>query len=87
MQGNATALLTADTARRGEPTRVRGEAAEAGADVPPFAPIVDPVIAAKADEYRAGKMGLLGFFVDQVMRQSGGNANSALVRQLERLGG
>jgi Asp-tRNA(Asn)/Glu-tRNA(Gln) amidotransferase B subunit len=50
------------------------------------------VITAKADEadeYRAGKTGLLGFFVDQVMRQSGGNANPALVSQLvqERLGG
>ena len=56
-----------------------------------LAPIVDQVIAAnaaKADEYRAGKTGLLGFFVGQVMRQSGGNANPALVSQLvqERLG-
>jgi hypothetical protein len=40
-------------------------------------------------EYRAGKTGLLGFFVGQVMRQSGGNANPALVSQLvwERLRG
>lgn len=58
----------------------------------PLAPIVDQVIAAnagKADEYRGGKTGLLGFFVGQVMRQSGGNANPALVSQLvqERLGG
>jgi glutaminyl-tRNA synthetase len=57
-----------------------------------LAPLVDQVIAAnaaKADEYRAGKTGLLGFFVGQVMRQSGGNANPALVSQLvqERLGG
>jgi glutaminyl-tRNA synthetase len=56
-----------------------------------LAPMVDQVIAAntaKADEYRAGKTGLLGFFVGQVMRQSG-NANPALVSQLvqERLGG
>jgi Asp-tRNA(Asn)/Glu-tRNA(Gln) amidotransferase B subunit len=45
--------------------------------------------AAKADEYRGGKTGLLGFFVGQVMRQSGGNANPALVSDLvrERLGG
>ena len=49
---------------------------------------MDQVIAAEADEYRAGKTGLLGFFVGQVMRQSGGNANPALVNQLvrERLG-
>jgi glutaminyl-tRNA synthetase len=57
-----------------------------------LAPIIDQVIAAnaaKADEYRAGKTGLIGFFVGQVMRQSGGNANPALVSQLvqERLGG
>ena len=57
-----------------------------------LAPIVDQVIAAnaaKADEYRAGKTGLLGFFVGQVMRQSGGNANPALVSLLvqERLEG
>jgi glutaminyl-tRNA synthetase len=56
-----------------------------------LAPIVDAVIAAnaaKADEYRAGKTGLLGFFVGNVMRQSGGKANPALVTQLvqERLG-
>ena len=56
-----------------------------------LAPLVDQVIAAnaaKADEYRAGKTGLLGMFVGQVMRQSGGKANPALVSQLvqERLG-
>jgi glutaminyl-tRNA synthetase len=60
-------------------------------DLGALAPLVDQVIAAnaaKADEYRAGKTGLLGFFVGQVMRQSGGNANPALVSDLvrERLG-
>ena len=54
-------------------------------------PVVDEVIAAnaaKADEYRGGKTGLLGFFVGQVMRKSGGKANPELVKQLleERLG-
>ncbi|MCA1791013.1 MAG: hypothetical protein LC667_14495, partial [Thioalkalivibrio sp.] len=51
-----------------------------------LAPLVDQVLAAhaaKADEYRAGKTGLLGFFVGQVMRQSGGNANPALACQLQ----
>jgi glutaminyl-tRNA synthetase len=50
-------------------------------------PIVDQVIAAnaaKAAEYRGGKTGLLGFFVGQVMRQSGGNANPELVSRLVR---
>ena len=43
--------------------------------------------AAKADEYRAGKIGLLGFFVGQVLRQFGGEAKSSLVTQFvqERL--
>ena len=55
-----------------------------------IAPIVDEVIdanAAKADAYRQGKTGLLGFFVGQVMRQSGGSANPELVSRLvkERL--
>ncbi|HEY7770660.1 MAG TPA: hypothetical protein VIB55_21020, partial [Longimicrobium sp.] len=48
-------------------------------------PIVDEVInanAKKADEYRQGKTGLLGFFVGQVMRQSGGSANPELVSRL-----
>jgi glutaminyl-tRNA synthetase len=47
------------------------------------------VIAARADEYRAGNTGLLGFFVGNVMRQSGGKANPELVSNLvrERLGG
>jgi Asp-tRNA(Asn)/Glu-tRNA(Gln) amidotransferase B subunit len=46
---------------------------------------VDQVIdanAKKADEYREGKTGLPGFFVGQVMRQSGGSANPELVSRL-----
>ena len=44
--------------------------------------IVDAVIAANPDqvgEYRAGKEKLLGFFVGQVMKQTGGKANPAQV--------
>ncbi|HEX6751055.1 MAG TPA: glutamine--tRNA ligase/YqeY domain fusion protein [Longimicrobium sp.] len=57
-----------------------------------LAPVVDEVIAAngaKADEYRGGKTGLLGFFVGQVMRRTGGTANPEQVTRLirERLGG
>jgi glutaminyl-tRNA synthetase len=56
-----------------------------------IAPAVERVIstnAAKAEEYRAGKTGLLGFFIGQVMRETGGTANPELVRELvtERLG-
>ncbi|HEU0051880.1 MAG TPA: hypothetical protein VFQ39_01840, partial [Longimicrobium sp.] len=56
-----------------------------------LAPVIDEVIAAnaaKADEYRAGKTGLLGFFVGQVRQKTGGRANPELVKSLltERLG-
>ncbi|HET7275141.1 MAG TPA: glutamine--tRNA ligase/YqeY domain fusion protein, partial [Longimicrobiaceae bacterium] len=54
-------------------------------DATALTPTVDAVLAeygAKADEYRAGKTGLLGFFVGQVMRQTSGKANPALVKEL-----
>ena len=42
----------------------------------------------KVEEYRAGKKGLVGFFVGEVMRASGGAADPRVVRGLleERLG-
>jgi glutaminyl-tRNA synthetase len=54
--------------------------------------IVDAVVAAnpaKADEYRAGRSGLLGFFIGQVMGRTGGRASPDLARRLvtERLDG
>jgi aspartyl-tRNA(Asn)/glutamyl-tRNA(Gln) amidotransferase subunit B len=54
--------------------------------------VVDRVLAAnpaQAAEYRDGKAGLLGFFVGQVMREMGGQANPAVVNQLlkSKLGG
>jgi glutaminyl-tRNA synthetase len=48
-------------------------------------PIVEEVVAAHADkvtEYRAGRSGLLGFFVGQVMRRTGGRANPERVQAL-----
>jgi aspartyl-tRNA(Asn)/glutamyl-tRNA(Gln) amidotransferase subunit B len=47
--------------------------------------VIDAVLAANADklaEYRSGKDKLFGFFVGQVMKQSGGKANPALVNEL-----
>jgi aspartyl-tRNA(Asn)/glutamyl-tRNA(Gln) amidotransferase subunit B len=42
--------------------------------------------AQKAAQYRAGKVGLLGFFVGQVMKATGGRANPEMVNQtLKRL--
>jgi Asp-tRNA(Asn)/Glu-tRNA(Gln) amidotransferase B subunit len=34
------------------------------------------------DQYRAGKTGLMGFFVGQVVRSSQGKANPQVVQQL-----
>jgi len=49
-----------------------------------LAPIVDAVVADNADKvtaYRAGKVGLLGFFVGQVMARTGGRANADIARK------
>ncbi len=46
---------------------------------------IDEIIAAnqdKVEEYRGGKDKLLGFFVGQVMKSTGGKANPAVVNQL-----
>ena len=46
---------------------------------------MDKVIAAnpdKVEEYRAGRTGLAGFFVGQVMRETGGKASPELVQEL-----
>ena len=48
---------------------------------------VDEALAENADQvaqYRAGKEGLLGFFVGQVMKRSGGSANPNVVNELLR---
>ena len=48
-------------------------------------PIVRKVVEAnpeKAAAYRKGKTGLIGFFVGQVMRETGGRSNPELVKQL-----
>jgi aspartyl-tRNA(Asn)/glutamyl-tRNA(Gln) amidotransferase subunit B len=47
--------------------------------------VVDKVLAENPDkvaEYRAGKTGLIGFFVGGVMREMGGQANPGLVNEL-----
>jgi aspartyl-tRNA(Asn)/glutamyl-tRNA(Gln) amidotransferase subunit B len=54
-------------------------------------PIIDRVIEAnpaQAEQYRGGKQGLLGFFVGQVMKETGGKADARVVneRVREKLG-
>ena len=49
--------------------------------------IIDEVIAAnpsQVEQYKSGKVGLLGFFVGNVMKKSGGSANPAVVNEILR---
>jgi aspartyl-tRNA(Asn)/glutamyl-tRNA(Gln) amidotransferase subunit B len=61
-------------------------------DVSALDPVIDAIIAAnpgQAEQFRGGKEGLLGFFVGQVMKESGGQADPKVVsaRLREKLGG
>jgi aspartyl-tRNA(Asn)/glutamyl-tRNA(Gln) amidotransferase subunit B len=50
-------------------------------------PIVEAILAAnpgQVEAYRGGKEGLLGFFVGQVMKETGGRANPKVVNELLR---
>jgi len=50
-----------------------------------LAPVIDAIIAANPGQvatYRAGKEGVLGFFVGQVMRETGGKADPKVVNRL-----
>jgi Asp-tRNA(Asn)/Glu-tRNA(Gln) amidotransferase B subunit len=54
--------------------------------------IVEEVIAAhpsKVEEYRSGRPSLLGFFMGQLMKRTGGKANPELAKELlqSKLGG
>jgi len=60
-------------------------------DVSALDPVIDEIIAANAGQvaaYRSGKEGLLGFFVGQVMKATGGKADPRVVneRLREKLG-
>ncbi len=67
-------------------------AQKAVSDVGELDPVIDGVIAAnpaQAEQYRGGKEGLLGFFVGQVMKETGGKADPRVVstRVKEKLTG
>ena len=56
-------------------------------EVADLEPLVDQILAAnpqQVESYRAGKEGLLGFFVGQVMKETEGRANPKLVNELLR---
>jgi aspartyl-tRNA(Asn)/glutamyl-tRNA(Gln) amidotransferase subunit B len=66
-------------------------AQKAVSDVTELDPVIDRIIAAnpgQAEQYRGGKQGLLGFFVGQVMKETGGKADPRAVneRVREKLG-
>jgi aspartyl-tRNA(Asn)/glutamyl-tRNA(Gln) amidotransferase subunit B len=66
-------------------------AQKAVADVAALDPVIDRIIGAnagQAEQYRSGKHGLLGFFVGQVMKETGGKADPRVVneRVREKLG-
>ncbi|MFN2200704.1 MAG: glutamine--tRNA ligase/YqeY domain fusion protein [Caldilineaceae bacterium] len=64
---------------------VRERGLEQVADAAALAPIVSEVVAANADkaqQFRDGKTGLLGFFIGQVMRRTQGKANPVVVESL-----
>ncbi len=62
-------------------------AQEAVSDENELEPIVARILEASPDQveaYRSGKEGLLGFFVGQVMKETGGKANARVVSELVR---
>ena len=62
-------------------------AQEAVSDTDELDPLVDQILAAnpgQVEAYRAGKEGLLGFFVGQAMKQTGGKANPKVLNDLIR---
>jgi glutaminyl-tRNA synthetase len=79
-------------ARGADPRAVVAERGlEKLADPAVLEPLVDQVLAAwpgKAEEYRGGKTGLLGFFTGQIMKETQGRADPRVVQDLlrERLG-
>jgi aspartyl-tRNA(Asn)/glutamyl-tRNA(Gln) amidotransferase subunit B len=57
------------------------------ADASELDPIIDKIIEAnpgQADQFRSGKEGLLGFFVGQVMKETGGKADPRVVNERVR---
>jgi aspartyl-tRNA(Asn)/glutamyl-tRNA(Gln) amidotransferase subunit B len=60
-------------------------AQEAMSDSSELEPIIDRILAGhptQVEAYRSGKEGLLGFFIGQVMKETGGKANARIVNDL-----
>jgi len=90
MQANVTreALDGAFSASAIGPIEANDYLAQAAVgDEDALAPVVDAVLAAnpgQVETYKAGKEGVLGFFVGQVMKETGGKADPKVVNKLLR---
>ena len=85
--GPAAKEVLAEVVRTGADPRtiVAARGLEAVADAGELAQLVDDVLGKNPDkvaQYRGGKTGLLGFFVGQVVKASGGKANPQVVSKL-----
>jgi len=88
---SAREVLTVMAVEGGDPAEII-EARGLGrvADTEMLGALIDTLLAEhpeKVEAYRGGKVGLMGFFVGQIMRSTGGKADGGLVQQLveERL--
>jgi aspartyl-tRNA(Asn)/glutamyl-tRNA(Gln) amidotransferase subunit B len=85
--GAKQAILSAWKSGDSISTIVEREGLKQVSDVSALGPAIDQVIAAhpaQVAEFKAGKDKILGFFVGQVMKATGGKANPALLQELIR---
>jgi aspartyl-tRNA(Asn)/glutamyl-tRNA(Gln) amidotransferase subunit B len=85
--GAKQVILTAWKTGEGVAAIVEREGLKQVSDVSALDPAIDQVIAshpAQVAEFKAGKEKILGFFVGQVMKATGGKANPALLQELIR---
>jgi len=87
-QPQAKRVLAAVVREGADPDEVvRREGLSKVTDPAVLGPMVDAVVSrhtSEAERYRAGQVQLLGFFVGQVLKQSGGKADAAVVNELLR---
>ena len=64
---------------------IQGQGLTQVSDTDALEPVIDEIIAAnpqQVEQFRSGKTKVLGFFVGQVMKQTGGKANPQQVNEL-----
>jgi len=68
-----------------EPKEYMSEENAQISDISVLEPMIDEILAnnqAQVEQYKSGKTNLLGFFVGQVMKQTGGKANPKVTNEL-----